>query len=101
MEKTEAQNAGPLYRILTTVARSPVQWLLNGVVIIVLVGIFIFGVDQQMHSGPPTADGLDYMTMAYNLINHGIISLGKSSGEFQPSAYRAPGTPHLRLLFWD
>jgi len=91
--------------LATTVQRLPsnpssysLRWLLHGVIVFGLVATFGYRVNQQMHSGPPGSDAVAYMTMAYNLVNHGIISLDHPPDELQPSSYRAPGYPAFAAI---
>ena len=69
------------------------KWLLHGLLIFGLLAVFSYRVHQQLSSGPPSGDAKAYMTMAYNLVNHGVLSLSLGDDEVVPTAYRAPGYP--------
>jgi 4-amino-4-deoxy-L-arabinose transferase-like glycosyltransferase len=67
--------------------------LLHSIAILALAVLFSFRVIQTLDSKPPSSDAVAYMAMAYNLVNHGILSEDKDRTSLTPTAYRAPGFP--------
>ena len=66
---------------------------IHALLIFVMLVLFAFRVHDQLNSGPASSDAIQYMTMAFNFVNFGTLSLDAQSTQPQPTAYRAPGYP--------